>query len=286
MLAGIDIGGSGTKISIKYGDHSFSPMKKFENDNLFSQPNAMGTRLAEAINSCIESHHKGTPILLIGVSITGEVNHNTNILIRSDRLNDTCGYNAYSNFDFAEKLEEGMTKCQEIKPKVFLLNDGFAACLDPNYSVNGERLVLTLTLGTWPAFGLLEKISDNYWKVYDISSWSHNLRIGTADGEKTINQAMNSQVMNGISINRARLRINRVILKILPHYLQVFNWQPNIFVILGGVAGKMESSTQPQKLGDVKIIYITNNDESNQSQIRGALCYAEKKSIITITNIH
>jgi hypothetical protein len=47
-------------------------------------------------------------------------------------------------------------------PKVVLLNDSISGCLDPKFD---DRLVLTLTLGTYPVLGLSEKHKD-YTKIY------------------------------------------------------------------------------------------------------------------------
>ncbi len=84
--------------------------------------------------------------------MAGQINHTTNILIESKRLESTeeTG-NIYGSFDLAGEIKAGFVKIYQKSPNVTLVYDAFCPSLDPQFT---KPLILTLALGNFPSLGL------------------------------------------------------------------------------------------------------------------------------------
>lgn len=86
----IDIGGSGTKISVKRSsDTELTAPVKFKNKAIFKNKLKAGERFSNAIHEVLKHYvpHKTYSNLHVAISITGDVDHQKNILSLSYQLN-------------------------------------------------------------------------------------------------------------------------------------------------------------------------------------------------------
>lgn len=185
----IDVGGSGTKISAALeSSGDLSPPVLFLNSSLFKEQKRAGEKIVQSIMKVIEHYYPKSEPSLVAISMTGTIDHKNNLLIRSDRLEELEQTGSgYQEYDLAESVRKSLKTVTKKDTKVVLIHDRISACLDPAYQ---EKLVLTLTLGTFPVIGLSEK-QKNVTNVYDnfIQNWVDSICLSTG---WNITQELNS----------------------------------------------------------------------------------------------
>ena len=157
-------------------------------------------------------------------------------------------------------------------PSVILINDSIAPCLDPQFD---KRLVLTLILGTFTIIGLSEKNVDfiNFFNI--AQSWPFQISLSNG---KTISENLRSNAMKERDDFENCDLIAESAVKILKKYYDTFTWQPECMVILSGNANVLKHvKSWPNEISHVKMITITDYDESIKCRLRGALFFAKNK---------
>ena len=72
-------------------------------------------------------------------------------------------------------------------------------------------------------------------------------------------------------------------MKILAHYKEIFKWQPQCFVVLGGNARFLKHTKEfPKEISHVKIVVVDDYQDAIHCQMRGALNYAKNKKAFKI----
>ena len=192
----VDIGGAGTKIGHRLrgssGRWGVTFLRGMEHHNVFEEPECVGERLVHAIVKA------GAPrVSALAISTTGIVDHRTQRLIRSDRLNKIAEARGGfpPNFDLLGQLHHRLLPGANVS----LCNDSVACAAATAIRHGATMPLLSLTLGSFPAVAIAHKPESNAAVriILKEGKWTSEI-IGTASGRLPLFATINDAALNGL----------------------------------------------------------------------------------------
>lgn len=282
---GVDIGGSATKVGWRPRGQSnwsgFQRVEGAEHAAIYCDPARFGENLIHAVETITGIASR--QIQRLGISVTGRVNHDQQLLELSDRLNEFAaergGYTA--NFDIPGTCQKALSGASE--NQIWIVNDGVAAALGAVARVT-EFPVLVLTMGTFPAAAIVNRnVTAGTEVVFDCESWLDCCSIQTLDENMPLARALNSHGLAG-SVDpsqRVGQAIAALMMKIRSCQLA---WLPQTVVLAGGHAAGIETERVVESMclhlpdmapETLRLILPENYDDQAKSHLQGVFRFGD-----------
>ena len=255
----IDFGGSSTKWAVRGVRQE--PLQGADHQRLWQSRGELGERLTRLL----VDRGRARRVVLLGVSISGDVDPESQVIRRSDRMAELMP--DFAPLDLREQLrpaiaaaardhlratfqDGGSLSAEQVQRLagdvvVGVCNDGVAAGIGAVEEAADPAApappTLVLTLGSWPATCVVQReAAGKPLLVYETDFTF--AEIGTAAGPRALHHpdVLTGEVLRAMDRERRSRRVGRALSALLGAYWRRFTWQPERLRLMGGHSADLD----------------------------------------------